>query len=89
MTKEEILNEHMGLEGLTPDAELTECAFRSVYKAMDDYAKTISISFAEWVIENCSYTCGEWTCKVTKHRKPHTTEELFSIFGEHLSTNKQ
>lgn len=98
MTKEDIARKYIPCRcdkiytsrGLTaPD-----CPYHSTdpESAMDEYAKTISISFAEWKWNNVQGDAGSENDKrfLLYSGQSITAEELYDKFlVEHLSTNKQ
>lgn len=57
MTKGKILEKHFPTPGNHPDCE-------AIYDAMDEYAKTTSIAFADWLISEGFYPyekeVGRW-----------------------------
>jgi len=91
MTKEEIVDKHIGLWSIkNPDY-----IHNSYLEAMDEWAKQESIAFAEWVSNNqwnflqWGATKGSGWHKGQQYKVPAiTTEQLYSLFKQQ-SKNKQ
>lgn len=72
MTKEDILNKH-GASSIYNDGHVYDGGTLEIFEAMDEYAKTISISFGKFLGAGSDAQI----------------ERLYESFLEHLSTNKQ
>lgn len=82
-SKEEILDKVYPLKkggALPVDQRLYNQS--EAFKAMDEYAKHESQSFAEWIAENAMpfLVKNLWTLNKDKKNKGYTTEQLFTIY---------
>lgn len=96
-TKEEILAKR--ILAFPTDGEMSDVGIkRNVYAAMDEYAKTTAVAFAEWMQRYALYDYNKHPYKFCNRQQPNggrgkpqtwTAKELFEIFNNHHSIQEK